>query len=167
MRQYFTTDGDRNFGPFTLEELKNQELKPDTKVWYNGLENWTPASQLEELKPLFEFMPPLPPNEAVKIEPEVVRTEQQESAEPEQKKVIPPMPDTWLVWSILATVLCCQLIGIVGIVYAAQVESEYRRGNYDKAQEYSNNARLWTIISFALGLGVIVCYIVLMGILSI
>ena len=152
MKKYFTTDGNKNFGPFTLEELKDQLLTPDTKVWYNGLGDWTPASQIEELKPILDMMPPMPPSSTTGTE--------------EQDRPVPPMPDTWLVWSILATIFCCQLIGIVGIVYAAQVESEYRQGHYEKAQEYSNNARIWTLVALALGLVVIICYVFLIGIFS-
>ena len=51
-------------------------------------------------------------------------------------------------------------------MYAAQVESEYRQGHYEKAQEYSNNARIWTLVALALGLVVIICYIFLIGIFS-
>ncbi len=173
MKKYFTTDGNKNFGPFTLEELKDQLLTPDTKVWYNGLGDWTPASQIEELKPILDMMPPMPPSSTTGTEETAMphesvppTPEQPEQSQPEQDRPVPPMPDTWLVWSILATIFCCQLIGIVGIVYAAQVESEYRQGHYEKAQEYSNNARIWTLVALALGLVVIICYVFLIGIFS-
>ena len=34
-----------------------------------------------------------------------------------------PKPDNYLVWSILATLFCCLIPGIVAIVYAAQVDT--------------------------------------------
>lgn len=65
---------------------------------------------------------------------------------------IPECPPTNLVWAILATVLCCQILGIVAIIYAAQVESKYRLGQYDLARKYSDRAAIWCMVSFAAGL---------------
>ena len=64
----------------------------------------------------------------------------------------PECPPTNLVWAIIATVLCCQILGIVAIIYAAQVESKYRMGQYDLAQKYSDRAAIWCMVSFAAGL---------------
>jgi hypothetical protein len=74
-----------------------------------------------------------------------------------------PCPKTWLVESILATILCCLPFGIVGIVYAAKVESRYNAGMYAEAQEASNNAKMWTLISAGVGLLGIVSYICLIA----
>ena len=74
----------------------------------------------------------------------------------------PPMPDTYLVWAILTTILCCMPLGVVSIVYAAQVESIYFQGDYNKALSYSNKAKTWAICSAAVGAVVIVAYIICM-----
>lgn len=60
MREYFTHNGSSQTGPFKLEELKLQQLKEETPIWYEGLENWTTASDVEELKYLFikKVVPP-------------------------------------------------------------------------------------------------------------
>jgi hypothetical protein len=58
MRQYYLHDGSSEQGPFSLEELQEKQLKPDTPVWHEGLESWTTASQVEELKPTLQFKPP-------------------------------------------------------------------------------------------------------------
>jgi uncharacterized membrane protein YvbJ len=39
------------------------------------------------------------------------------------RQPIEPKPDNYLVWSILATLFCCLIPGIVAIVYAAQVDT--------------------------------------------
>lgn len=73
-----------------------------------------------------------------------------------------PRPDSYLVWAILSTILCCLPFGIVSIVYAAKVDSLYAAGNYREAQAASTNARKWAIISavtgFVTGFAVSVIY---------
>jgi hypothetical protein len=63
-----------------------------------------------------------------------------------------PVPN-YLVFSILATVLCCLPAGIVAIVYAAQVNGKLQAGDIAGAQAASKNAKLWCWISFGVGLG--------------
>lgn len=63
-----------------------------------------------------------------------------------------PCPKTWLTESILATIFCCVPFGIVGIVYAAQVSSNYHAGRFEEAQRASGNAGKWTKISFFCGI---------------
>lgn len=155
MRKYFTTDGETNYGPFTLDELKEQPLRHDTKVWYSGLSDWTDACRIEELTDMFESIPPPAPAS-------VSATAGRRVSEPEAARPTPPpMPATWLPWAIAVTVLCCNILGIVGIIYAAQVESAYRRGDYDLAREYSDKAGMWTLIAFVAGLLFAVLYVVL------
>lgn len=78
----------------------------------------------------------------------------------------PPCPDNYLVWAILSTVLCCLPFGIVSIVYAAQVESRYMEGNYDKAMEYSRKAKLWAIVSAATSVACMVIYLMFILVLA-
>ena len=49
----------------------------------------------------------------------------------------------YLVQAILCTLFCCLPFGIVGIVYAAQVNGHLATGNYRAAQASSNSARMW------------------------
>lgn len=61
-------------------------------------------------------------------------------------------PDSWLVWSILSTILCCPAFGIVGIVFAAQVDSLWRRGEQEEALLMAKRAKTWTIVAICVGL---------------
>ena len=70
-------------------------------------------------------------------------------------------PKTWLAESILTTLFCCLPFGVVGIVYAAQVTSLFSQGNYDAAQETSRKAGMWTKISFFVGGGIALVYIII------
>jgi hypothetical protein len=59
MRTYYINNGNENAGPFTLEELKNQQIKENTLVWYQGMDEWKHAVDLVDFKPFFNVV--LPP----------------------------------------------------------------------------------------------------------
>lgn len=65
---------------------------------------------------------------------------------------MPPMPDNYLVWAIIATICCCIPTGIPAIIYASKVSPAYMRGDYNAALDASSKAQLWVIISFVAGL---------------
>src|SRR5690554_757471 len=71
---------------------------------------------------------------------------------PPPQSNIPVRPKTWLVESILVTILCCLPFGIVGIVYAAKVNSLYDQGLYSEADRSSKNAKRWTTIGLIAGI---------------
>jgi hypothetical protein len=66
-----------------------------------------------------------------------------------------PHVPNYLVQSILVTLFCCIPFGIVAIVFAAQVNSKLAAGDYQGAVESSNKAKMWSWISFGVGLVVI------------
>jgi Interferon-induced transmembrane protein len=68
-----------------------------------------------------------------------------------------------LVWAIASTICCCWPMGIVAIVYAAQVDSKLAAGDYEGAVASSNNAKLWSWISFGGAALIGVLYIMLAG----
>jgi len=65
----------------------------------------------------------------------------------------------YLVQSILVTLFCCLPLGIVAIVFAAQVNSKLTLGDLYGAQEASNKAKMWCWWSFGLGLAGVVLYL--------
>ena len=54
-------------GPFELNILKQMalsgQLTRDSLVWKPGMTEWVKAGMVEELKPMFSIMPPIPPQE--------------------------------------------------------------------------------------------------------
>lgn len=58
----------------------------------------------------------------------------------------------YLVQSILVTLCCCLPCGIVGIVYAAQVNTFLRVGDIAAAKKASDTAKLWSWIGLGVGL---------------
>ena len=59
----------------------------------------------------------------------------------------PGPPSNYLVGSILCTLFCCQILGIVSIIYAAQVNSRWQSGDFEGARQASRNALTWIWIS--------------------
>ncbi len=79
-----------------------------------------------------------------------------------------PKIDPWLWQSILATLFCCLPLGVVGIVFAAQSQSAMSVGSYDVAREKARTARLCTLwsVGLVLGLGVVWLLFLVVGVAS-
>lgn len=77
---------------------------------------------------------------------------QQPAAQQPQQSAVPECPPTHLVWSIIFTILCCSIFGIVGIVFSVLTRSRYNSGNYKGAQKASEVAEWMCILSFTFGL---------------
>jgi hypothetical protein len=70
---------------------------------------------------------------------------------------------TYLAFAILTTLFCCLPFGIVAIVKSSQVNSKLAAGDYDGAMKASNQAKLWSIVSLAVGVVVGVIYAIAVG----
>lgn len=200
----------RHAGPFSLEQLREQEITPDRLVWHDGLTDWTPARDIPALAELFapdpepvatadpcppapdeQFhyggnygpqQPPRPPYEApgqpYGQQPPYGQQQppynqpygpQQPQYAPGQQPYnggVPPCPPTYLVWAIIATVCCCTPLGIVAIIYAANIKNAYYRGDYMKAQRNSSRAQAWIIAAIVLGILSIPLQLIYFGILD-
>lgn len=77
-------------------------------------------------------------------------------------------PSNWLVPAILATIFCCLPFGIVGIVFASQVNSKWSVGDVAGANEAAGKAKLWTLVSVGVSLAGLVVWVLLiaMGVAS-
>lgn len=191
MKKYFYTDGTNQFGPFTIEELKTKEIKSETNVWFQGIDEWIPAGKVEELHDLFETVPPplkkefteiLIKNNNTGITEKVTLSRWNEITKAYGKanftilgyldefgnRIIddsiltekPKPPKSYLAESILVTLFCCLPFGIVGIVNAAKVETQYYAGDIEGANRASKEAGKWTTIGFWVGLGVGILYFI-------
>ena len=63
-----------------------------------------------------------------------------------------PCPSNNLIWAILCTIFCCQITGIIAIVFAAQVSSKYDENGYAAAKKYSDWAGIMCIVSVILAI---------------
>lgn len=83
---------------------------------------------------------PADPRFAPQPQPQPVWDWQREAMVPDE-----PCPPAYLVWSIIVTILCCQVLGIAAIICSAQTKQAYGRGNLAKAKKMSEWAQ-WLII---------------------
>ena len=148
MNRYFYIDATgKQRGTFSPQELRLENIRRDTLVWTQGMEQWKRADEVEELKIVFET-PYTPPA--------------QHTSEPKQEtSAIATKPKSWLIESLLVTLLplvfCgsfLSLIGIIANVFASQVESYFARGDYRPSEEaYLSAGRctkitLWVLIAW-------------------
>ena len=146
--KYYMHTGGQQLGPFEESELLSHGLTASTMVWREGMPDWVAASQVPELSHL------LPPSQ------QPPSYQPQPGYGPQQPYgARPPMPDTYLVWAILATLLCCMPFGIVSIVKASQVSTLYYQGNYAEARAASRAARNWAIASAVSSGAIVLVYV--------
>jgi hypothetical protein len=63
-----------------------------------------------------------------------------------------PNIQNYLVPAILATVLCCVPVGVVAIIFSAQVNSKIAAGDISGAMEASKKAKMFMFIAAGAGL---------------
>lgn len=67
--------------------------------------------------------------------------------EPFKTNMFPPK--NWMTESILVTIFCCQITGIIGIINASNVESRFYRGDIDGANRAAKVAKqmvVWSVV---------------------
>jgi len=161
MNRYFYIDAEgKQKGTFSPDELIHENVKRETLVWTQGMDQWMRAGEVAELNYIF--------SETVTAQGTAQPYAQYPQPVMSQTPTTQPlMPKTWLVESILVTILpfilCSSflsLLGIIGIVYAAQVESFFNRGDYTASAESSRSAEKWTKIAMWIAIGWILLIIV-------
>jgi hypothetical protein len=173
MAQWYYTSGGQQQGPVEEQALKEMlssgELQPTELLWREGMGNWQPAANVQEFAGLTRpaateaaggYAPPpagyAPPAGGYAPPPGY--------APPHGYGAPPgygapgqplgyggygytspsgPPPPNHLVGAILSTILCCTPLGIVSIVYAAQVNSKWQVGDFAGANEASSKAATW------------------------
>ena len=147
MSEYYILIGTEQQGPLSTEDLRGR-VTPQTYVWREGLPDWIRAGDLPELSGLLVPEGTVPP--------------------PTQGQTVGTKPKDYLVESILVTLFCCMVFGILGIVYSVQANSAFSSGNITAANEFSAKAKQWVTYGFWCGIAVVVIYAILalMGALS-
>ncbi len=147
--QYWIIVNEEPTGPFDLATLRQMNLGPDTPVWHTGLPDWTVASRLPELHDSLSapvgadaYVPPVPANHN-----DADGT--QASAGHEDPGTRPP---SYMIWAIVATILCCVPVGIAAIIYSSKVNPAWHEGRFDDARRYSEITEWLLMITIVAGL---------------
>lgn len=168
---YYFSDGAQH-GPVSAEELAGLVFDGDVLVWCKGMKDWTPASEVDELKDILGTTPPPPPppgsgvsslpprppvqnNAGARPQPSVQSNAGAQPAAAPLKE-----PTNYMVYAVLATVLCCVPTGIASIIYTNKATAAWTAGKYAEAEAATKSARLWLIVSVcAGGVGILIGFI--------
>ena len=177
MTEYYIIDNNGNqVGPISEVLFNNYGVTASTLVWCEGMPEWKHASEVPELRHLFgPSIPPTPPvtpppyqepqqngNGWTPQPPTNNWQQPQQWGQPQQQWGQPqyeqPCPPTYLAWAIVVTLLCCIPFGVVAIIYASKVQSQWQQGDYIGAQRSSQQAKTWTIVAAASSLVIYALY---------
>jgi hypothetical protein len=61
----------------------------------------------------------------------------------------------------IISLFCCLPLGVVGVIFAAQVNGKVATGDLQGAMDSSKKAKLFSFIAIGLGLAGIICYILM------
>ena len=79
---------------------------------------------------------------------------------PPASSTTPASVPNYLIPSIIS-LFCCLPLGIVGVIFAAQVNGKVAAGDVQGAMDSSKKAKLFSYIGIGLGLAGIICYILM------
>jgi len=180
---YYAQSGQQQ-GPISDEQIQRMvqdgSLGKEDLVWREGMASWQPAGEVPGLEfpaptftpaPLYPppaapaapiITPPPPPPEAVAP---YAAPQYQGMPTPPAPSYGAPQPAAWqqgsdipdlLVFSIIATLLCCLPAGIAAIVFASKANSAKRMGDFEAARVAAKQAKTWLTVSVVAGILVFV-----------
>lgn len=168
-------------GPFEPDQLPLNRMDPQTPVWYEGLDYWMPASAApvtaEILRAYYagEITPDGSRRQPTVEQPSATETnittetstaqttwayggqkygaysqphvqQTQNAQQPEQ------CPPSYLAWSIVFTLLCCNPLGIVASILGWTVLTKYKNYDIEGAKSRSETTAWWFIITIVTSL---------------
>lgn len=131
--------------------LEEKPQEPTTPEDPTPESEWADTLKIQFTPPKIPGTPPEPPREDY--------LNNFNPPQPERRLPEEPMPSTWLIWSILVTIFCCFIPGIIAIIFSSQVSSRYYIGDVEGARRASRMAEIWIIVSFVLGVLAATLYI--------
>ena len=184
-KEYYYLKNGMKQGPFTLDALKKEPINPDTQVYHSEALDFAPARTFPELQSFFaedrgttvdesnynRREPNYNPSAGTPSPQTAFEAAGNDASSstynPNMQR--PPMPDNYLVWGILVTILCgCGMpLGIVSIINASKVGSAYAAGDYVGAEKASKDAKKWAIWGAVAGGVFIVVYFIFIAIAAV
>ncbi|MFT4177686.1 MAG: CD225/dispanin family protein [Luteolibacter sp.] len=164
MQWYYSKAGTQH-GPATQAELAAKiasgEVTSTDLAWRDGMADWLPVSKIPEFQ-AGQAGGEAPASPVESVSTPSPYTPPSASAVPGGGLSAGQKIPTYLWQSIAVTCFCCLPFGIPAIVYAAKVDGLQARGDIAGALAASKSAKTWTIVSFSIGLVVMVVYIIAM-----
>lgn len=139
MALYFAMINDERQGPFTLEELHDAGVTPETYVWCKGMGDWVQAGEVADIcrfyrQRLFDKMHPVRKVEDPKVEEAAVMPKSNGifGSYPfpmpnEEPADMSHPPVSMLMVSILMTLLCFPPTGFIAIYYSMMSRKAWDR----------------------------------------
>lgn len=130
-----------------VPEIPAEPEKPELSDQSDGSEKSSAAASASPSSG--SCVPPIPP--AVPNIPHYYAPQPQYYQQPyQQPQPADKIPSTYMAWSILFTILCCNAVGVIAIVFSALTSQNINSGNLALAQRYSDYAAyaiIGTIVS--------------------
>lgn len=138
MKKYHYSDGDNQFGPLTIEELSDKKISKDTMVWYEGLDNWVKASEVDELKVLFKSVPP--PLTSTKQTPPPINKSTNQSGNANQTTSPQKKSKKGLVIGIISGVIILAVVAVLIINKNQSSNNDYNNNSSTSSESNINSA---------------------------
>jgi hypothetical protein len=121
MKSYFIHDRNQKNGPFTFDDLKQRGIEASTLIWFDGLDTWTEATNIQELKEIIiKSPPPLDKNSLIKQSLHKTRKFLESNIVDEIENKIPNKNGKKVfIWSII-------ILAVVGMFYIGN--NIYKKG---------------------------------------
>lgn len=181
MKYFAIIDGEQK-GPFDLEQLGEAGVRPSTYVWCKEMTDWEKAEDVADIcryyrNRLYDLMHPGSAAAEKRLAESREMSPQQDDAgnppafptrfdrylsdsdshiptleeiDSMQNKDIPPV--NVLPIAIIAAILFFLPTGIVAIYYGVKTKKLWREGLHKEAHENCRHAKMWTGITFFIGL---------------
>ena len=136
MRQYYFLSGQQQYGPFSKEQLLENGLSTFSLVWCEGMADWRLASEVEDLKDLFQpISPQIPKNEERSV-PHPLQNEQTIMLEKQDARANTEKKSNKK-YFVIAGVVIAVIIGIVAILNE-QTPTTYQGNNNNNGYSSSS-----------------------------
>lgn len=128
--EYFIIDKNgQQAGPFSLDQLAQKAITPETLVWAQGMADWTPAWKVEELKTVLEAAEAIRDNEATQQE------EATGTVPPSYQPVQPQKKSSKMLWKIILGLIVFIILMLAVTNPGADAHKEKVRTEVGKAVE--------------------------------
>jgi hypothetical protein len=166
---WYYSQNNQQMGPVPEDQLKSMlrgsSLPATTLVWKEGMSDWKPASEILALSVALPVVTPTVYQAPSNNPYATPQSQPVRSYAAPQPMVSPVNGGGVLAFAICTTILCCPAFGIVGIVYAAQINSKLGAGDVLGAVESARKSKMWSWISVG-SIGVIFVIALIGGMLE-